>query len=224
MSFVMDGIVYLEDDTKKICVIKSTQVNTAKVNIPAMVNGFMVVGIYDNAFSFNTDLTEITLPDTIRKIGAYAFTSCYNLKTIEFQKTEISTIDKGNNLIIGEKAFLCCYGLESANFMYKRLHIKNQCFDGCMSLIEIVGVIVSAQQDSFSNCEHLVSLTIANEVHVDFLSLGELHNLKYIYFGSKASISADIATVLAENNVIIHCPQISNMTELSYLGCVVNTY
>ena len=61
-----------------------------------------------------------------------------------------------------------------------------------MSLIEIVGVIVSAQQDSFSNCEHLISLTIA--------------------------------TVLAENNVIIHCPQISNMTELSYLGCVVNTY
>jgi hypothetical protein len=43
---------------------------------------YSVVGIADNVFKDNTDITAVTIPDSMTSIGEYVFSGCKNIKTI----------------------------------------------------------------------------------------------------------------------------------------------
>jgi hypothetical protein len=50
--------------------------------IPATINGLPVTGIGDYAFSYNTSLTSITIPNSVTIIGDAAFFYCASLMAI----------------------------------------------------------------------------------------------------------------------------------------------
>ena len=51
--------------------------------------------IHRSAFFDCTNLTSITIPDTVKSIGEYAFLACDNLKTIIFEGTQ----DQWNSIV-----------------------------------------------------------------------------------------------------------------------------
>lgn len=59
--------------------ITAYQGSDQKVTIPDTINGVSVKGIEWDAFSGNTVLTRITLPDTVVSIGSMAFEGCSGL-------------------------------------------------------------------------------------------------------------------------------------------------
>ena len=68
--------------------------NLTSITIPDSV-----MNISRDAFSDCTSLTSITIPSSVTSIGDYAFYCCYNLKTITFKGTEAqwNAITKGTN-------------------------------------------------------------------------------------------------------------------------------
>ena len=82
------------------------------VNIPSTINGKPVIAIYDNAFINNSErcaqyIKNLTMPNTIYKIGSNFFKNCDNLQSINLSTSLIT---------IGDYAFYDCDGLHSINF------------------------------------------------------------------------------------------------------------
>ena len=86
-----------------------------------------------NTFSFS-NLTEITLPDSISSIGSYAFAYCKGLSGIDLP-TEL--------IAIGEMSFIGCSGLLGISIPEKVETIDDEAFKDCSALTEIVFNAVS---------------------------------------------------------------------------------
>ena len=114
-------------------VSKGTAADTI-VYIPAVYNGLPVTVIEDYGFQSYTNMTSITIPDSVTSIGHYAFSSCSGLTSI--------TIGNGVTSI-GDHAFFDCSGLTS---------------------ITIGNGVTSIGVHAFSSCSGLTSITIGNGV------------------------------------------------------------
>ncbi|MBR4085819.1 MAG: leucine-rich repeat protein [Lachnospiraceae bacterium] len=53
------------------------------VNIPAFIGWLPVTEIKENCFKENETIREVVIPDTVKKIGEYAFVRCVNLQKIK---------------------------------------------------------------------------------------------------------------------------------------------
>ena len=87
-----------------ITITKCVGYNSA-LTIRSMINGLPVTGIGDGAFSY-TDLTSITIPNSVTNIGWFAFDDCYSLSSVYF---------KGNAPSVGSGVF---YGDNNATVYY----------------------------------------------------------------------------------------------------------
>lgn len=74
------------------------------INVPEQIGDFKVLKIADEAFDQQTNLTSITLPDTVTVFGKNAFRGCSNLKFLSSPK---------NLKEVGERAVSSCRKLES---------------------------------------------------------------------------------------------------------------
>ena len=77
------------------------------ITIPSIIEGYPVTNVGCEAFLDCTNITSITIPDSITSIDSYAFYNCVNLKTI--------LIPEGVRYI-GMYAFLDCTSLNSISF------------------------------------------------------------------------------------------------------------
>lgn len=78
-----------------------------------------VVEIADGAFGSNRYLEEITIPNTVTKIGANAFRHCSSLKKVTFESDTSATENSGLTITSGSTqgyAFWGCYSLEEVAF------------------------------------------------------------------------------------------------------------
>lgn len=82
--------------------ITSWDDNQSIIEVPGMVEGLPVAGIYKYAFSERMDVTEVILPATIKIIGAHAFYNCKNLRRVELHDGIVDLFDG---------AFKNCYSL-----------------------------------------------------------------------------------------------------------------
>ena len=93
--------------------------------IPNTVDEANVIGIDDDAFSWNSDLTTIVFPDTLTSIGTSAF--LYN-------NSLISVIIPSNVTNIGDSAFLGCSSLTAAVIHMTTTEVGDSAFDNCRNL------------------------------------------------------------------------------------------
>lgn len=102
------------------------------VNIPATITidevDYPVVAIGRSAFANCTNLTEITIPNTVTSIGANAFEHCESLAGI----TISSSVES-----IGASAFNYCTSLSSVNIPATVLSIGRDPFEKCYGLTSI---------------------------------------------------------------------------------------
>lgn len=153
----------------------------ADVVIP---DGEGITEIGDNVFKGNTDITALSMPNTITKIGKSAFEhattlkditysialkelgdrafyGCTNLLSINLGKTELETI--------GDSAFYGCTKVVLVNFPELTLKkIGNQAFSGCTSVIAVdfPNTVTEIGEYAFRNCIKLESIKLPSKLAV----------------------------------------------------------
>ncbi len=120
---------------------------------------YNVTEIGDNAFFFCTELTSVTIPNTITSIGDEAFVHCWGV-------TGELTIPNSVTSI-GENAFYYCYGLTRVNIGNSVTTIGMDAFLNCLGLtgeLTIPNSVTEIDYGAFYNCHGLTSVTIGNGV------------------------------------------------------------
>ena len=83
----------------QVTITGGTKYDLLELVVPETIEGYPVTAIAAKAFSSQTKLAKITLPDTVTDIGASAFTSCMKLTEVRLPK---------NLVTIGDHAFSSC--------------------------------------------------------------------------------------------------------------------
>ena len=91
------GIVYklkqAEDNSLYFTVANHTEALKAEIVIPALFGGYPVKSIEYGAFSGCTNLTAVTIPNSVTSIGNDAFSGCENIKVVTIDIATPITID-----------------------------------------------------------------------------------------------------------------------------------
>ena len=126
-------------------------------NLTGVTIADSVTSIGGWAFSSCTKLTSITIPDSVTSIGDWAFNKCTGLTSITIPDSVTS---------IGECAFCGCTGLTSITIPDSVTSIGEYAFSGCTGLtsITIPDSVTSIGQYAFSGCTGLTSITIPDSV------------------------------------------------------------
>ena len=127
------------------------------VTIPAQIDCLPVTCIGDEAFSNCRSLTEIAIPDSVKKIGYKAFSGCTSLTEITIPDSVIS---------IGAAAFENCTSLIEITIPNSVISICNSAFFGCKNLtkITIPEGVKSIGNNAFFGCKNLTKITIPEGV------------------------------------------------------------
>lgn len=117
--------------------------------------------IPDYAFAGCSDLTSITIPDTVTSIGKGAFSGCFN-----GYRREIELRIPASVTSIGEGAFSTCGWLTEIVIPDGVTRIEKSTFAGCVSLtrIEIPQSVTSIGAYAFEDCENLAFPDISGNV------------------------------------------------------------
>jgi hypothetical protein len=171
------------------------------VTIPSVVNGLSVTTIGDFAFSGLTNVSSVTIPDSVVKINGAAFGGCaLTSVTIGSGVTYIgnyafcgcgltSVLIPNGVTSIGAEAFSVCGSLTNVAVGSGVISIGNYAFNSCLDLaaVTIREGVTGIGDWAFGYCQSLTSLTIPNSV----TSLGEgafdsCANLTNVYFEGNA--------------------------------------
>ena len=110
------------------------------------------------AFSANTALTSIIIPNSVTSIGASAFAGCYQ---------SLATVTIGNSVTsIGASAFFECTGLTSIIIPNSVTSLGASAFDNnsALATVTIGNSITSIGPSAFQACSALTSIIIPNSV------------------------------------------------------------
>lgn len=149
------------------------------------------------AFEENTEITEMIIPEGIRKIAPRTFLGCSNLSKVILPKSL---------KIIGEEAFKGCESLQSIEIPYGVKVIERSAFSDCKNLYEITipQGIKKISAFCFSNCERLSEVNIPDSV----ISIDEyaFHGCKYL-----EQIKIPEAVEEIENHAFGSCSSLRNI-------------
>ena len=141
---------------------------------------YSVLSIASWAFIKCTNLTSVTIPNSVTSIGHAAFQGCKSLKSITIPNSVMSIFDfafsECNGLTsviipnsvtnIGHYAFENCVGLTSMTIPNSVTSLGAHVFDGCTNLISVTipNNITTIANDMFDYCSSLIAVTIPNSV------------------------------------------------------------
>ena len=150
---------------------------TSSLVIPGAIAGLTVSGIGDQAFTWLSTVTSVTIPNTVSSIGgtafAYtglisvtipnsvtsigggAFADCSNLTTVSIP---------GNSTSIADSAFAFCPKLNNVTLGNGVTSIGDSAFnnDSSLTAITIPKSVTSIGSQVFGNCSSLSAITAAN--------------------------------------------------------------
>ncbi len=142
----------MDFEIKDGILMKYSGSNTNTITIPSDVNT-----ISDDAFKGCNGLTEVVIPEHIKRIGQGSFYRCGNLKRVAVQgQTEI-----------GAFAFGACVQLEEVRLSDDIKVIGRNAFEGCSALksIRLPSGIEAIEESLFRDCINLDNITIPEHVH-----------------------------------------------------------
>ena len=212
--------------------IKGATYSESALTLPSHIGGKSVATIGNGAFAEFTNLTNVTLPNTIKTIGNDAFKNCTALQSITFPDGLTS---------IGDSAFYGCSALQSVVIPDSIKSVGADAFVGCSNLsrneysnayylgsdTNLYLVLISAKntniasceinnqtkvisQNAFYNCTQLTSIIIPNDV---------------VGIGSSAfSGCTNITQVSMPTSAISYVPKSALKTVVITGGTSINNY
>ena len=150
----VDGFYF--DGTDGAYILTAYMGNATNLQLPDNYKG-QGYSIGMGAFYDCSELTSITIPNTVTSIGNAAFNNCDGLTSIDIPNGVTS---------IGNKAFYDCDGLASINIPNGVTNIGESTFYSCDNLasITIPNTVTSIGNYAFYNCVKLTSIDIPNGV------------------------------------------------------------
>ena len=166
--------VKLSDDGSTVTGLRNTSIKD--LVILSEYNGISVSRIGEGAFENCSDLTSITIPNSVTAIGYFAFRGCSGLTSIEVAVGNAKYHSQGNCIIetasktlilgcknsvipvdgsvtmIGFSAFEDCSGLTSITIPNSVTSISYSAFSGCSGLTSIEVTAGNAKYHSQGNC------------------------------------------------------------------------
>lgn len=129
-----------------------------EVAIPAKYNGFDVVEIADHAFFDASNMTAVTLPASLERIGVKAFKNCSALEKVVFQG--------GCAPEIAQAAFQNCSSLGEFTVPDGMTYLWSSTFEGCTALerVTLPDGLTAIGTSAFANCRNLVDVNIPETV------------------------------------------------------------
>lgn len=91
------------------------------LEIPASVQGYTVTKIEAYAFQDYSDITSVTIPNTVKTIDSFAFDGCVGITDITIPESVI---------YLGQYAFGDCTGLRKIDLPETAIEIDYNCFNG----------------------------------------------------------------------------------------------
>lgn len=186
-DFVIDGIYYnMVSVTDFTCEVTSgDEKYSGEVVIPAAVTynnrTIDVIAIGDKAFQSCTELTSISIPNSVLTIEEWSFAGCDSLKEIDIPNSVLSIgksafygcdklayVTMTNSVTeIGESAFQFCTTLSSIKFSENLIEIKDRAFIGCaLRLITIPQSVKTIGERAFGSCKNLESVELSDSTPI----------------------------------------------------------
>ncbi len=228
-DFVLNNIYYnlnISAATATVTHNGSTNCYSGNVEIPeTFINTknveFTVIGIDDSAFKNCTNLSSVSLPNTIETIANNAFYGCTKISTLTLPRflesigeyafngcTKLTSITVPNNVTsIGRYAFNGCTLLQTVSLPSAITDIKDYTFQNCSSLTNIVipDKVNSIGNYAFYGCSKLATVQLPLSVK----TLGE-----YSFYGcsslSSLSLSSSVSSI--GNYAFQNCSSLSSLT------------
>lgn len=203
----IDGVYYYLDSRKGEAAVRHPDYYgsyTGVVKIPSSVEYggkvYSVTKINSQAFQDYTEVTSVTIGNSVKEIDSEAFSGC----------TGLISVTIGNSVErIGHNAFSGCTGLTVVvipnSVKYLGGHDEGGAFDGCTHLTSVtIGNFVKAiGQGTFRGCTGLASIIIPNSVEtiesqafygcsaLTFITIGNaVKEIKYQAFKGCTSLSS----------------------------------
>ena len=139
------------------------------------IPGSNITAIADETFEDCTSLERVTMPSSIRSIGASAFRRCTVLNNV-ILPTQVRSI--------GESAFKLCTGLKTIRMPNRLDAIADELFNGCTSLtgVTMAQTVTSIGDRAFKECDALTILSIPAAVtSIGYEAIYNCDNLTTIY-------------------------------------------
>ena len=143
-------------------------------------------------------IKDLTIPDNVTKIGAYAFSGCSSLTSVTIP---------GGVTSIGGSAFLGCSSLTSVTIPSGVKTIETGTFRNCTSLtsVTIPSSVKTIESDAFLNCSSLTSVTIPG-------SVTSIEGYAFCLCSSLTSVTIPSGVTMIERNTFDCCSSLTSVT------------
>ena len=170
---------------------------------------YTITGIADagsslNGAFYNKNITSVTLPDTIEKIGAYAFYNCTSLTSVTFGENSQLTS-------IGAYAFYDCTSLTSITISENVTSIERLAFYNCTSLTSVIfrenSQLTGIGEQAFNFCTSLTNITIpASVTSIVDAAFWKCENLEMVIFEEGSQLES------IGDNAFAECISLTSIT------------
>lgn len=204
---------------------------------------YQVTGIAANAFSNNSKITAITIPETVRTIGSNAFSGCVNLKTVVLPENleriedsafyncrQLREIEIPNTVsYIGPQAFYYCNNLQKINIPTNLTTIYQGTFFQCYNIKEVTipSNVRNIQPEAFYGCTALKKVNL-NEglVSISSGAFYNCYNLTEIVLPTTVRNLTSSTFYQCSNlqRVVIQSPNIVNISSNTFPSSISEIY
>jgi len=184
-------------DTQKCATILefNSSIN-GDVVIPSIIDGYLIVSIFNGAFENCDNLTGVTIPNSVTSIGFRAFAFCDKLARVIIPDS-VTEIEMD--------AFLDCKRLTDITLPRSITRISSQMFRGCSSLTNIIipNNIASIGSYAFYGCYNLTNLIIPESVtSIGACAFDACYKLQYVHIPKSATDISGMISGYAFESII----------------------
>ena len=169
--------------------------NLTSISIPNSVKSIEIRAFWE------CGLTSVTLPNSVTSIEASAFSGCTALTSVTIPNSVTS---------IGKSAFLGCSSLTSVAIPNSVTSIGYDAFNGCAKLTSVTlsNSVTTIEEDTFYGCKSLTSVTIPNSVTT-------IEDFAFAFCEKITSVTIPNSVTKIGNSVFWGCDALTSVTNLA---------